>query len=300
MKCPICGHHLARLADPCLNCASVLSGRAGVYADAAAMPTSLTLPAEFRVADTFSAEAPPVRALAGAPPLRARPAKAHADPVIAGADPSERVSRTSGTATTAAHPAPTSGPPESGRTIAGSTIRTWAVAGVALALMVVYLGVQRPRNPVQIKPAIPATDAANVGRVVPAVAVSAVVPTTTVRRSIAPAPASARPGSTVAPARMKNTAPTSKPPEASLPAPLPSVAVVSAPSPPPSVTEPVLPVAPKRGVTDLRETCGRLGFVARALCVNERCAQAAYAGDAECVKLRKATEDAEQAVQRGG
>ncbi len=79
------------------------------------------------------------------------------------------------------------------------------------------------------------------------------------------------------------------------------MAVPSAPALPQRVAEPLPPSPTEQlGAANLREVCGKRGFIAGALCINERCAQAAYAGDAECVKLRRAAEEAELALQRGG
>lgn len=84
------------------------------------------------------------------------------------------------------------------------------------------------------------------------------------------------------------------------PPPPPPVAATTAAASLRPLAEPVPQAAPEPVVADPREACSKRGFIAAALCINERCAQPRYAGHAECVKLRKAAEDAELALQRGG
>lgn len=51
---------------------------------------------------------------------------------------------------------------------------------------------------------------------------------------------------------------------------------------------------------DPRQVCSGGNFFSRAVCMNNRCAQSAYAGHDECVRLRKVAEDAEMSSLRGG
>jgi len=64
--------------------------------------------------------------------------------------------------------------------------------------------------------------------------------------------------------------------------------------------EPVPSAAADSSGGDPRQACSGGNFFSRAVCMNNRCAQAAYSGHDECVRLRKLAEDAESASLRGG
>lgn len=192
--------------------------------------------------------------------------------------------------------------PEPGRASVASTTRPWVLAGVALLVLSMGLGVQRHRDGAQIVPAVPALGASSEGRMTPIVADVADIPVAPARE-VALAPrtsAAAAPASSTQAARAKPRTPTANATEAAPSAPLPPVVATADASSPRPIAEPRLQAAPEPSVIDLREACGKRGFIASALCINERCAQPAYVGHAECVKLRRAAEDAELALQRGG
>ena len=296
MKCPICGHHLARLADPCLNCARVLSGHAGARADLGAALPSLTLPVEFRV--------PEIPAPATAPTTRRAPAKEDAKAEGSGASRPVHVATTTFTTGSERSSSAIAAPLKPGRTSTGAKIRVLAVIGGLLLGTVVYVGAQRPRNPVRTAPFLLQAADASYASGVPIAAPSAAASTVDVRegKRTVPAPVSAGSGATQATARLNHKASLAKTPEAEsfVPLPPPPVAVAQSPSMPRSASEPVAQAVARPVAVGLHDACGRQGFIARALCINERCTLAAHAGDPECVRLRKATEDAELAVQRGG
>lgn len=302
MKCPICGHHLARLADPCLNCARVLTGHASARADLRPALASLTLPAELRVPEIpVSATPAPVPA----PPTRCAPAKEQAKAEVSSATRPVHDATTPFTTGSEPTSSAIAVPLEPGRTASGSKIRVLAVMGCLLLGTVVYVGAQRPRNPAQTAPfLLRAADASYAGSGVLIAAPSAAASTVRVRegKRTGPAPVSAGPSAAQATARLNQKTLIAKTPEveSSVPLPAPPAIVAQSPSMPRSASEPVAQAGSRLVAVGLHEACGRQGFIARALCINERCTQAAYAGDAECVKLRKATEDAELAVQRGG
>ncbi len=196
-------------------------------------------------------------------------------------------------------------PLKPGRTSTGAKIRVLAVIGGLLMGTVVYVGAQRPRNPVRTAPfLLQAADASYARSGVPIAAPSAAASTARVRegKRTVPAPVAAGPGATQATARLNHKASLAKTPEAesSVPLPPPPVAVAQSPAMPRSASEPVSQAGSRPVAVGLHDACDRQGFIARALCINERCTQAAHAGDPECVRLRKATEDADLAVQRGG
>jgi hypothetical protein len=196
-------------------------------------------------------------------------------------------------------------PPKPGRTAPGSKIRVLAVIGGLLLGTVVYVGAQRPRDPVQTAPFIlQAADATYAGSGVPIAAPTAAASIGRVRESkrSLPAPVSAGPSATQATARSNHKTSLAKASEAesSVPLPTPPVAVAPSPSMPRSASEPVAQAVSRPVAVGLHDACGRKGFIARSLCINERCTLPAHAGDPECVRLRKETEDAELAVQRGG
>ncbi|MFM9914790.1 MAG: hypothetical protein ACKVOX_03195 [Rhizobacter sp.] len=178
----------------------------------------------------------------------------------------------------------------------------WPILGGMLLLMVVYGGTQHLRKPVQAAPVLSTTDASHVSNPEPVrrnaeEAIPAPVAKVRDGKSKVSAAASAVKAATLSSARSSGATSLAPPPEAGSPAKAPAPVPASAVA----VTQtPQMPSAAEPGVADLRETCGKRGFIARSLCINERCAQVAHAGDAECVKLRKAAEEAEQAVQRGG
>ena len=192
--------------------------------------------------------------------------------------------------------------PKPGRPAVPPATRTWALAGVTLLVLSIGLGVQRHRDAAPTVPAVPAVGTSDEGRMVPIAADGADIPVAPARE-VALAPqttAAAARASDAATSRVKTRAQAARASEAAPSAPLSPVAATVVPSSPRPVAEPLLQAAPEPSVIDLREACGKRGFIASALCINERCAQPAHAGHAECVKLRRAAEDAELALQRGG
>ncbi len=179
-------------------------------------------------------------------------------------------------------------------------------AGIALLALAGYLGTQRDGDAVTTVSAGTVVGASS-ERVVEPVAASAAdtreAPTTphleAVRAVAHPtAAASAASDATAASARLKVQL--AKKADPSIPL-APAAAPVAVYAPPSRAVVYPMPQAPSEPVlSDPREACHTGGFIARALCINERCGQAAYASHAACVKLRRAAEDAEQALQRGG
>ena len=308
MNCPTCGHRLARLADPCLHCASLLAGRAGVPRDAvpaASAPTNLTLPAELRVTDPRTVMAP-LRPLPDA--ARAERAASPAAQAEPGTARRAGCVRASGTPETADPPqqavSASTAPEPAPRPRAAFGTRNRAAAGAALLLVVVVcLGVLRQRDPTPALPVASEPSAAIAAPTAPPAIEG--TPSATAREVVldsVPPGAPTTTASMVAVARPKPRPSTVKSEAAASPAALPSpqaaaIAVATTSGP---VADPVPASAPEPAVTDPREACGKRGFIAAAVCINERCAQPTYAGHAQCVQLRRAAEDAELALQRGG
>ena len=196
-------------------------------------------------------------------------------------------------------------PREPGHTNSRTSLRAAAVVGILVLVSIIFLGLQRLRPPENTGRSIPVAEASNEQREASAVTHSASVPTAAIRAGLpaSAAPAPRGPVSPVATMRLATKAPAARATDAAPPVTLPasSMAVPSAPALPQRVAEPLPPSPTEQlGAANLRDICGKRGFIAGALCINERCAQAAYAGDAECVKLRRAAEEAELALQRGG
>lgn len=316
MKCPICGHHLARLADPCLHCAEVLSGCRTAKTDPApalAAPTSLTLPAELRV-PAAAASALPTRPTPDhikpvpAPPLSWPHAPPGRSPVIgvAGLAPSSpAIDAPSVSAASPRAAAAVSVAVAPGGNAASSAIRPWAAVGIALLALGAYLGSRTASDPVRDAPTARSVSASNDAAVSPPAATALSLPVATVR---APAAASVRPARTASAATLSIAAVARPKPQVAKQAAValpvapssPPVASTGVAAPPRTVVEAVRPIAPEPTANDLREACGNRGFIANALCVNERCAQAAFGSHPECVELRKAADDAEQTQSRGG
>lgn len=298
LKCPTCGHSLARLADPCLHCVPQV-GRAGASVDLAAAaiaPTSLTLPAELRVPEAPAAAAQPQPA----PLLRPQVATVAGRALRPGP-----VAVQPATAADAGEGARAPATPEPGRApMLSATVKALA-AGLALLVLVVCVSVLRHRDPVPAMPGGAAAGAASAEIAASAVAPdTAGAPTATAPGAAVPlrSTASSSAAPSVTTARLKPRTPTVAHDAiaSSGVSPPPPVAATTAAASPRPLAEPVPQAAPEPVVADPREACSKRGFIAAALCINERCAQPRYAGHAECVKLRKAAEDAELALQRGG
>jgi hypothetical protein len=217
--------------------------------------------------------------------------------------PSTASSRPCASTTDSIEPDPP-GATSSGRIALPSAIRIGAAACVALLAVGVYLGSQRHRNAALEAPAVPSASTSNEGTVAPVAADTRHPPTATgVEGATAPV-RPVRPPASSAIVRPKPRTQAAVAAGAVLPAvpppvPAPGAALDAAP-PPRIVAEPAPPVAAEPAWTDPHEACSKQGFIGRALCINERCSHAAFAGSPECVKLRKAAEQAEQAQWRGG
>jgi hypothetical protein len=217
--------------------------------------------------------------------------------------PSTASSRPCASITDSIEPDPP-GATSSGRIALPSAIRIGAAACVALLAVGVYLGSQRHRNAALEAPAVPSASTSNEGTVAPVAADTRHPPTATgVEGATAPV-RPVRPPASSAIVRPKPRTQAAVAAGAVLPAvpppvPAPGAALDAAP-PPRIVAEPAPPVAAEPAWTDPHEACSKQGFIGRALCINERCSHAAFAGSPECVKLRKAAEQAEQAQWRGG